>query len=172
GWRTFLRARASNNRMTAVDELEGWLADGYAAAYRTAWLILRDAADAEEAVQEAYLRAWRFRDAVRDADVRPWLYRVLVNACCSKLRGELARGRRHGDAAARRPGGRARRRARTRARQGAFVPPSLVGGRGRRGGRGCRHRGVGRDRSARVAWTQRTPDAGEWRGKCQRRARR
>jgi RNA polymerase sigma-70 factor (ECF subfamily) len=68
-------------------ELETWLAEGYAPAYRTAWLILHNRADAEEAVQEAFLRAWRFRAAVPDGDgVRPWLYRVVVNACLSKLR--------------------------------------------------------------------------------------
>jgi RNA polymerase sigma-70 factor (ECF subfamily) len=71
-----------------ADDLERWLAEGYAAAFRTAWLILHDAAAAEDAVQEAFLRAWRFRDAVRGDDVRPWLYRVLVNACTSKLRQE------------------------------------------------------------------------------------
>jgi len=71
------------------DELEAWLADGYAPAYRTAWLILHNRADAEEAVQEAFLRAWRFRAAVPAGDgVRPWLYRVVVNACLSKLRAE------------------------------------------------------------------------------------
>jgi RNA polymerase sigma-70 factor (ECF subfamily) len=68
------------------------LSDGYPSAYRTACLILRNPADAEEAVQEAFLRAWRFRAAVRDeAGVRPWVYRVLVNACCSKLQRERTR---------------------------------------------------------------------------------
>jgi RNA polymerase sigma-70 factor (ECF subfamily) len=43
-------------------------------------------------VQDAFLRVWRFRDALpagakRDA----WLYRVLVNACYSKLRQEVPR---------------------------------------------------------------------------------
>lgn len=78
-----------------VDSLEGWLADGYAQAYRTAYLILRNPADAEEAVQEAFLRAWRFRAAVPAGDgIRPWLYRVVVNACLSRLRSDGSRRRR------------------------------------------------------------------------------
>jgi RNA polymerase sigma-70 factor (ECF subfamily) len=75
---------------------------GYASAYRTAYLILGSRDDAEEAVQEAYLRAWRFRDALPSGvDVRRWLYRVLVNTCYSKLRTEIPhRDRRaRGDAA-------------------------------------------------------------------------
>jgi RNA polymerase sigma-70 factor (ECF subfamily) len=77
---------------THADTLEQWLADGYAPAYRTACLILRNPADAEEAVQEAFLRAWRFRAAVPAGEgVRPWLYRVVVNACLSKLRSDRSR---------------------------------------------------------------------------------
>ena len=79
-------------------DLTAWLSAGYPSAYRTACLILRNPADAEEAVQEAFLRAWRFRAAVRDeAGVRPWVYRVLVNACCSKLRRENSRRARSAD---------------------------------------------------------------------------
>lgn len=74
------------------DSLERWLAEGYAPAYRTAYLILRNPADAEEAVQEAFLRAWRFRAAIPAGDgIRPWLYRVVVNACLSRLRSERSR---------------------------------------------------------------------------------
>jgi RNA polymerase sigma-70 factor, ECF subfamily len=74
-----------------VDErLEDWLEEGYAASFRTACLILGNRADAEEAVQEAFLRAWRFRDALTSAaSVKPWLYRVVVNSCYSKLRQEI-----------------------------------------------------------------------------------
>ncbi len=67
-------------------DLATWLADGYAPAYWTAFLILHNRADAEEAVQDAFLRAWRFRAAVPPGGVKPWLYRV--NACLSKLRVE------------------------------------------------------------------------------------
>lgn len=71
-------------------DLESWVEQAYAPAYRTACLILGNRADAEEAVQDAFLRAWWFRDSVRrDADVAPWIYRVLVNACHSKLRKEI-----------------------------------------------------------------------------------
>jgi len=77
---------------SGADSLDRWLAEGYAPAYRTAYLILRNAADAEEAVQEAFLRAWRFRAAIPAGDgVRPWLYRVVVNACLSRLRSERSR---------------------------------------------------------------------------------
>jgi len=71
-------------------QLEEWLEDGYAASFRTACLILGNRSDAEEAVQEAYLRAWRFRASLASVpSIRPWLYRVVVNACYSKLRTEI-----------------------------------------------------------------------------------
>jgi RNA polymerase sigma-70 factor (ECF subfamily) len=80
-------------------QLEEWLEDGYVASFRTACLILGNRADAEEAVQDAYLRAWRFRDSLTAVpSIRPWLYRVVVNSCYSKLRREIPhRDRRAGD---------------------------------------------------------------------------
>ena len=79
--------------------LEDWLEDGYAVSFRTACLILGNPADAEEAVQEAFLRAWRFRDSLTSVpSIKPWLYRVVVNACYSKRRQEIPhRDRRAGD---------------------------------------------------------------------------
>jgi RNA polymerase sigma-70 factor (ECF subfamily) len=45
--------------------------------------------DAEDAVQEAFLRVWRFRDAIPPGEGRrPWLYRVVVNACLSRVRSD------------------------------------------------------------------------------------
>lgn len=38
--------------------------------------------DAEDAVQDALLRAWRYRESLKDgAPLRPWLYRVATNSC-------------------------------------------------------------------------------------------
>jgi len=82
-----------------MDDLEDWLRDGYARSFRTACLILGNRSDAEEAVQEAYLRAWRFRASLASgSDVRPWLYRVVVNTCNSKLRQEIPHRDRRSDA--------------------------------------------------------------------------
>ena len=84
-----------------VDDLEVWLRQDYRTAYRTACLVLRDPVEAEDAVQEAFLRVWRFRDAIPAGDARrAWLYRVVVNACMSRLRSERSRsGKDTGDAA-------------------------------------------------------------------------
>jgi RNA polymerase sigma-70 factor (ECF subfamily) len=73
-------------------ELEDWLAQDYTTAYRTACLVLRDAHEAQDAVQEAFLRVWRFRGSVPDGDGRKaWLYRVVVNACMSRVRAQASR---------------------------------------------------------------------------------
>jgi RNA polymerase sigma-70 factor, ECF subfamily len=55
----------------------------YAIAYR----ILRDAERAEDAVQQAYLLAWRDLRTLRDPDrFDAWLHRLLVNACYAEIR--------------------------------------------------------------------------------------
>src|SRR3954464_9340473 len=76
----------------ATAELDEWLRQDYAKAYRTACLVLRNADDAEDAVQEAFLRVWRFRAAVPARPGRTaWLYRVVVNACISSMRASTSR---------------------------------------------------------------------------------
>lgn len=60
--------------------------------YATATLMLRDRGRAEDAVQDALVRAWRDLPRLRDAGrLDAWLRRLLVNAC----RDESRRGRRH-----------------------------------------------------------------------------
>jgi RNA polymerase sigma-70 factor (ECF subfamily) len=77
-----------------VDDFDGWVRLNYARAYRTACLLLANPADAEEAVQEAFLRVWRFRSALPDGDGRQaWLYRVVVNTCRSRQRADAIRPR-------------------------------------------------------------------------------
>jgi RNA polymerase sigma-70 factor (ECF subfamily) len=83
---------------TGIDDLGDWLAASYSRAYRTAFLIVRNRSDAEEAVQDAFLRVWRFRDSLPEGPGRePWLYRVIVNACHSFLRREIPRRDRRAD---------------------------------------------------------------------------
>ena len=73
-------------------ELNDWLQSSYARAYRTAVMICGNPDDAREAVQDAFLRTWRFRASLpEDSGREPWLYRVIVNACYSKMRQEVPR---------------------------------------------------------------------------------
>jgi RNA polymerase sigma-70 factor (ECF subfamily) len=52
-----------------------------------AWLILRDAEQAKDAVQNALVRAWRDLPTLRDPDrFDPWLHRLLVRACIDEAR--------------------------------------------------------------------------------------
>jgi RNA polymerase sigma-70 factor, ECF subfamily len=56
-------------------------------AYTLARYLLRNAADAEDAVQECYLRAFKHFDSYRGPAIRPWLFAILRNVC----RAEYAR---------------------------------------------------------------------------------
>lgn len=56
------------------------------AAYNLARWLLRDPHDAEDAVQEACLRAHRAIDRFRGTDGRPWLLMIVRNVCYSQLR--------------------------------------------------------------------------------------
>src|ERR1700677_1078596 len=80
----------------AMSDLALTLEESYPQSVRTAYLILGNRPDAEDAVQEAFLRAWKFRNSLaKETSVRPWLYRVVVNTCNSKLRQEFPRRERH-----------------------------------------------------------------------------
>jgi len=61
-------------------------------AFRTAWLVTGSAADAEDAAQDAFVKAWRalprFR---RGAPFRPWLLAIVANEARNRRR---AAGRR------------------------------------------------------------------------------
>jgi RNA polymerase sigma-70 factor, ECF subfamily len=53
------------------------------AAYNLARWLIRSPADAEDAVQEACLRALRFFDGFRGGDSRAWLLKIVRNTCYS-----------------------------------------------------------------------------------------
>ena len=55
--------------------------------YTLARYLLRNAADAEDAAQECYLRAFRHFETFRGGPIKPWLLAILRNVC----RAEYAR---------------------------------------------------------------------------------
>jgi RNA polymerase sigma-70 factor (ECF subfamily) len=67
-------ARARRFRDAALPHLD--------ALYTLARYLLRDPSDAEDAVQECYLRALRHFDTLRSSEeVKPWLLAILRNVC-------------------------------------------------------------------------------------------
>jgi RNA polymerase sigma-70 factor (ECF subfamily) len=55
------------------------------AVYTLARYLLRDASDAEDAVQECYLRALKHFDSYRGPAMKPWLFAILRNVCHSEF---------------------------------------------------------------------------------------
>src|SRR6476646_2115789 len=82
--RTRLVERARDGDDVAFSELVDLDGDlCFAIAYR----MLRDPERAQDAVQQAFLLAWREIPRLRDPDrFGPWLHRLLVNACYDELR--------------------------------------------------------------------------------------
>ena len=78
-------------------------------AFRTAYLITRSAADAEDAAQEAFVKAYYALDRFRtQSPFRPWILRIVANEARNRVRSarrreglalRLAEDRPSGDAA-------------------------------------------------------------------------
>ena len=76
--------RARRGDHDAFAELAGTAIARLDAAAR---LILRDPELAKDAVQDAFVRAWRDLPGLRDPErFDAWLYRLLVNACYDEIR--------------------------------------------------------------------------------------
>jgi RNA polymerase sigma-70 factor, ECF subfamily len=82
------RAVQDEARQHAKDQALAALVDQYAATlYRVAFSVLRNASDAEDAVQEAFLRVLRHRDSLDEVrDHRVWLIRIVWNIVLDRKR--------------------------------------------------------------------------------------
>ena len=89
------RAWISGAQRGSVSDLEALFREHWPRAYRAAFLVVHDAAAAEDIAQEAFLAAVRALDRFdRRRPFGPWLHRIAVNraidwARASKLRAEL-----------------------------------------------------------------------------------
>ena len=79
-----LARRAKGGDIDAYEEL---VTSYQQLAFRVAWLITRDDGDAEDATQDAFVRAYyslgRFRDG---APFRPWLLKIVANQARNRRR--------------------------------------------------------------------------------------
>ena len=74
--------------------LEDWMRTYGTAILRTCFVILSDAREAEDAMQDTFLRAWRAMDTFEQrngASVKTWLMRIAVNTCKDTLRSSWMR---------------------------------------------------------------------------------
>jgi RNA polymerase sigma-70 factor (ECF subfamily) len=62
------------------------------AAYNLARWLMRNEADAEDLVQEAYLRAFNHFAGFRGGDGRAWLLTIVRNCCYDRLKQKGSRG--------------------------------------------------------------------------------
>src|ERR671934_2322121 len=92
------RAWIRGARDGSVADLEALFRHHWPRAYRTAYLVVHDAAAAEDIAQEAFLAAVRNLDRFdRRRPFAPWLHRIVVNRAIDwtrarKLRAEVELG--------------------------------------------------------------------------------
>jgi RNA polymerase sigma factor (sigma-70 family) len=77
--------RKGNQVVSRTERFETVVLPHLDAAFNLARWLLRDDHSAQDAVQEAYLRAFRFFDHLRGNDARPWLLGIVRNTCYTLL---------------------------------------------------------------------------------------
>lgn len=86
GWMAEIAA-AHESRLAREQAFRRLVSRELAAAYRTAALLLGDPVEAEDAAQDALLRAWQHWDQLADEERSgAWFGRILVNICRDRLR--------------------------------------------------------------------------------------
>ena len=89
------KAGVANMNQAATDQAFSQVVEDYADfAYNVAFRMLRNTEDAEDAVQEAFISAYRsFHRFKGESKVSTWLYRIVINACLMKIRKEKSRSK-------------------------------------------------------------------------------
>lgn len=83
------------NEQLYEEQISAILEDYSAYAHNVARRFLRNDHDVQEAVQEAFLSAYRAYPKFNgNSKISTWLYRIVVNACLMRIRQDRARARR------------------------------------------------------------------------------
>jgi RNA polymerase sigma-70 factor (ECF subfamily) len=89
GWMEIANTTVDDLARAQAEEatLEALVSQYASALYRVAYSVLRNAADAEDAVQETFLRVLRHRDTLDEVrDQRVWLIRIVWNIVLDRKR--------------------------------------------------------------------------------------
>ena len=92
-WMARRATMAGTDKTTGMDDVDGDRARRFRDAalphlddvFTLARYLMRNAADAEDAVQECYLRALRHFDSYRGPAMKPWLLAILKNVCVAEF---------------------------------------------------------------------------------------
>ena len=92
---TSFEQKLYRTREQQLEEQFSEMVEAYSSmAYNIALRMLRNTADAEDAVQEAFISAYRaFPKFKGQSKASTWLYRIVVNACLMKIRKEQVRSK-------------------------------------------------------------------------------
>lgn len=82
-----LAGRIAHKDQAALEAFEALMRKHNGRLFRIARAILKDDADAEDALQDAYLDAYRHMDGFRgESQLATWLTRIVINQALGRLR--------------------------------------------------------------------------------------